>query len=337
MELAQAVLKKCPEVLEKKNLLLSITDDDGDTITHDDGDTISDDNGGIFKDSLKKILPGTCLVTSGTTTRVTQLVGECVCEFNENVREKDEGCKAIGIVIQDRSKNICFLEDKGVIGVDVDASVFVMDFDGKRHLVKLVQFIRWNTTLFCKYKFAGPYGGIKHMLLSFCRQVKSLTIQLKEKIQRKEPKQLKNELVRDVLTNNEEKVQFNLHKAINDQKPIRVGIDYNGDIFVKDNIGKRTTIKLDTRKYVIASSAYYLHETNNTTLAVSAIDPSFNVGDLVQIYNHSRTHTDMQDNETRIQFDRCWADVYKRPLPYNNPKALLYRQQADYCRPDQLC
>ncbi|KAH3803276.1 hypothetical protein DPMN_156979 [Dreissena polymorpha] len=38
-----------------------------------------------------------------------------------------------------------------------------------------------------------------------------------------------------------------------------------------------------------------------------------------------------------IQYGSAGPDVYKRPLPYNNPKALLYRQQADYCRPDQLC
>ena len=44
-------------------------------------------------------------MTGGTNTGVTQLVGECVRDFNESARGKNDTCLAIGIINLGHYKN----------------------------------------------------------------------------------------------------------------------------------------------------------------------------------------------------------------------------------------
>ncbi|XP_052240227.1 uncharacterized protein LOC127850877 [Dreissena polymorpha] len=456
--LAEEVLNEYPHP-EKKRLLLSITDG---------AEKLGDVESKTFKDSLKKILPGTCLVTGGTNTGVTKLVGECVRDFNDSVRGKNDTCLAIGIINLGHNNNTGLLQEEKRFGIDDDGTIFLVDFSGKRwtfNQAVLPKYCNTTTTNVPKCErnkdigtdgsspvkegdgtdgsspvkegdgtdsslplkegdgtdgpsqvkegdgadgsssvkegdgtdgsssakegegsdsssqlkegdgtdgsspikegdgtegsspFTFKKGDIVKiekissnqktsqnlkgimieqtigkigtvitvdtnldLQIQVCGtkwhyQPHDVTFLSPKKLNKQLKKWLKNHvhmqnpLVNFVLSGEADEMKDQLHKAIRNQKPTRVGIDYNGDLYVKDGEGKREIIQLDERTDVNASDVYYMKDTEITTKAGSSDDKHFAVDDLVQICNHTAQHTNKHNIDWRIHFDRTYGKI----------------------------
>ncbi|KAH3735312.1 hypothetical protein DPMN_041777 [Dreissena polymorpha] len=225
-------------------------------------------------------LPGTCLVTGGTNSDVTRLVGECVGCFNDSTRGKNDKCMAIGIVNLENNMKLKFRKDEDVLGIDDDGTLYLVDFSGKSKNVlpsedsrdmctddsltftkddivmissnpKTMQNLKGKTT----EQTIGKIGTVLKVETNLDLQIYvcgttgnyqpddvtllspgSLNRQLKIWLDNHEHK--KNTLVQVVLSGDETKMKDQLNETIRKQKPTRVGIDYNGDLYVKDGSGK---------------------------------------------------------------------------------------------------
>ncbi|KAH3703603.1 hypothetical protein DPMN_078642 [Dreissena polymorpha] len=71
-QVAEGVVNKLWR-LRHKNLLLSVISA---------ADELDEEGRNAFKEGIKKMLPGTCMVTGGTNDGVTRLVGDAVLTFN---------------------------------------------------------------------------------------------------------------------------------------------------------------------------------------------------------------------------------------------------------------
>ncbi|XP_052238320.1 uncharacterized protein LOC127849623 isoform X2 [Dreissena polymorpha] len=358
--LAEEVLKEYPHP-EKKRLLLSITESDG---------KLSDVEKKPFKDSLKKILPGTCLVTGGTNTGITKLVGKCVRGYNKTVRGKTDTCLAIGIIILGHKQNTDLFMEQKRFGIDNDGTIFLADIRGKRwtfnpailpkycittttnvpkceeknnivtdvpwsfqfqegDIVKIEKISSNQTTPqnlkgIMIEQTLGKIGTVITVEKNLDLQIRvcgaewhyqphdvtllspeELNRQLKEWLENHEHRQ--NQLVNFVMSGDANGMKDQLQKALRSQTPTRVGIDYNGDLYINDGEGKRKIIQLDEWKDVNASDVYYIKEI--TTKAGSSDDQRFAVGDLVQICNHSAKHKNKQNIDRRIHFDRTYRKI----------------------------
>ncbi|XP_052218051.1 E3 ubiquitin-protein ligase mib1-like [Dreissena polymorpha] len=113
-----------------KNLLLSVTDG---------ADELDEDGRNEFTKGLKKMLRATCMVTGGTNDGVTQLVGDAVSVFNEDLDSVDDYCPTIGIVCVDHIQNKDALKPweltRGAFGIDSDGELFTVDKSGERWML----------------------------------------------------------------------------------------------------------------------------------------------------------------------------------------------------------
>ncbi|XP_052218060.1 uncharacterized protein LOC127835661 [Dreissena polymorpha] len=164
-QVVEGVIDKLLPVRNKK-LLLSVTDG---------ADELDKDGRNAFTEGLKKMLPGTCMVTGGTNDGVTQLVGDALSVFNE-IFHKDvhvEYCPTIGIVCVDHIHNKDTLKPweltRGAFGIDSDGELFTVDKSGERWMLNPASLTEvkvqsdGNTTANALTRFAyGDLVQIRH-------------------------------------------------------------------------------------------------------------------------------------------------------------------------------
>ncbi|XP_052219381.1 transient receptor potential cation channel subfamily M member 8-like [Dreissena polymorpha] len=125
-QVAEGVVNKLWR-LGRKNLLLSVTSG---------ADELNGENRKAFNEGIKKMLPGTFLVTGGSNDGVTRLVGDVVHEFNMTTVNEFDQCPSIGIVCLDRLPNKDTIKlyelTRGVFGIDSDGELFTVDNRGER-------------------------------------------------------------------------------------------------------------------------------------------------------------------------------------------------------------
>ncbi|XP_052255008.1 uncharacterized protein LOC127860772 [Dreissena polymorpha] len=129
-QVAEGVVNKLWRV-HHKNILLSVTSG---------ADELDEAGSEAFKEGIRHILPGTCIVTGGTNDGVTRLVGDAVHEFNNRAHYEEHDtnkCPTIGIVCLDRlGRNKDTIKPweltRGVFGIDSDGELFTVDNRGER-------------------------------------------------------------------------------------------------------------------------------------------------------------------------------------------------------------